>query len=335
MTRGEPDFTKRSKSKIDHWFIKGVELQDPTFPECVPTSIENDPIAYDAVNDRFKVDIEALTLGTLDVNPTDRWARQLGQIDLARVLGSALAHANPVITRLTDGSAWIDPRDVSDRAARLVGVVYGSQGQKLLQRATTYDLITQIRHNGAEIDPRNIRVLTSTDIITAYGNLDKLQQRASTKELIVQISHQGAEKDPTQIRALTNSDVVTAEQATAANLKATVTQASSDRTLSSIDATATEIQISNAFGAAGDYTCHTPAGGKKVRLKFLSLELSADVTLSWRWTTGGTHYYIRTTKGVYLANFIGANAEGAADEALVFTVDGAATIKGYALIKEV
>jgi len=69
--------------------------------------------------------------GATDI--TDRWARLLGQIDLARVLGAALAHANPVITRLTDGAIFIDPRDVSDRAARLLGVVYGSRGQQLQQ----------------------------------------------------------------------------------------------------------------------------------------------------------------------------------------------------------
>ncbi len=38
---------------------------------------------------------------------TDRWARLLGQIDLARVLGAALAHANPMIARLTDGAAFV------------------------------------------------------------------------------------------------------------------------------------------------------------------------------------------------------------------------------------
>lgn len=40
---------------------------------------------------------------------SDRWTRQLGQIDLARVLGAALAHGNPVITRISNGAAFIDP----------------------------------------------------------------------------------------------------------------------------------------------------------------------------------------------------------------------------------
>lgn len=320
MTSGEEDFTQRSKAFVDlkyvdgediatpsvtgcvpvsvehvveisHEQIKGTALKDPTVAESVPISVENDAIAYNATTDRFKVDVEAMTVGTIDVDVSDEWARELGQVDLARVLGAALAHANPVIVRLTDGSAFIDPRDVSDRAARLLGVVYGS--------------------------------------------LDQLQQRATTKELIVQIQHQGAEKDPTQIRALTNSDVVTVEQATAASLKATVTQASSDRTISSQDATGTIIQLSNTFGAAGEYDAHTPAAGKKVRLKFLSVELSADVDLSLRLASGGTDYYLRTTAGPWVGNLIGANAEGAANAHLCFYASGACTLKGFALIEEV
>jgi len=46
---------------------------------------------------------------SVDADITDDWTRQLGQVDLARVLGSALAHANPVIARITDGTAYIAP----------------------------------------------------------------------------------------------------------------------------------------------------------------------------------------------------------------------------------
>lgn len=133
---------------VDHRKILGIALKTPTFAQCVPTSIENTALAYDAVNDRFKVDVQAMTIGTIDANITDKWARQVGQIDLARVLGSTLAHANPVIARLTSGTAFIDPRDrnwtiseslarswkldssdvpdLLDRAGRLLGQVSGS-----------------------------------------------------------------------------------------------------------------------------------------------------------------------------------------------------------------
>jgi len=199
---------------INHIQVKGVTLQDPTIAACLPASIENPAIAYNSADDRFKIDIEDAMGVTFTTDETDDWTRQLGAVDLARVLGSALSYANPVIARLTDGSAFIDPRDVSDRAARLLGVVYGSQGQQLLQRATTYDLIAQLRHEGVEIDPRAIRALTNSDAISVYGSVDKLQQRATSKDLIVQIQHQGVEKDPTAIRALTSADVVTAQQTT-------------------------------------------------------------------------------------------------------------------------
>lgn len=320
MVSGEPDFTKRMKGMMDLWWIKSVELIDPTvsgclpisiehivrisheqilgtalktptFTQCVPCSIENDAIAYDASNDRFKVDIEAMSVGTIQTDITDDWTRQLGLVDLSRVLGAALSHANPVIARLTDGSAFIDPRDVSDRAARLLGVVYGS--------------------------------------------LDKLQQRTTTKELLVQIQHQGVEKDPTQIRALTSSDIITVVQDTAASLLATVTQAAKDRTISSLDATATPYQISNTFAGSGNYTVRTPASEKKIRLKFISLELSADVDLGYRFGAAGTIFYLRTTAGPYVSNLIGCNSEGAADEALILYASGACTVKGYCLVVEV
>lgn len=45
--------------EIDHAKIKGVALKDPTVAASVPISIENDAIAYDAVNNLFYVKIAA------------------------------------------------------------------------------------------------------------------------------------------------------------------------------------------------------------------------------------------------------------------------------------
>lgn len=100
--------------------------------------------------------------GTPDVNVTDRAARLVGIVygenaqlqqrtttneletydtNLATVLGtSSLINSGrlKVEASPTSGSVW----DVSDRAARLLGVVYGSQGQQLSQKATTFELNT-------------------------------------------------------------------------------------------------------------------------------------------------------------------------------------------------
>jgi len=364
MTSGEPDFTKRMVGKLDHWWIKGVELKDPTesaclpisiehivrisheqilgtalktptFAQCVPTSIENDALAYDTVNDRFKVDIEAMSVGTLITDITDDWTRQLGLVDLSRVLGAALSHSNPVIVRLTNGTAFIDPKDIRALTSSDIVTVYGSQTQALLQRATTYDSLVQLRHEGVEINPQTIRALTSTDIITAYGSLDALQQRATTKELIVQIQHQGVEKDPTQIRALTNSDVVTVEQATPASLTATVTQAAKDRTITDVSHDGTAVDLSHTFAAAGSWEAHSVTADKKVRVLFISLELSADVALGYRFTNTGTIYYLRTTAGAYVSNLVFCTNIGAVDADLFIYASAACVIKGYAMIEEV
>jgi len=73
--------------------------------------------------------------------------------------------ALPPGVEVAAGDSWAIRRpiavaDISDRATRLLGIIYGSQGQQLLQRATTYDLLMQLRHAGVEIDPRDIRTIT-------------------------------------------------------------------------------------------------------------------------------------------------------------------------------
>jgi len=57
--------------------------------------------------------------------------------------------------------------DIVDRADRLLGRVYGSQGQQLKQRASTYELLVQLAHEGSEVDPRQIRALTAGDVVSA------------------------------------------------------------------------------------------------------------------------------------------------------------------------
>lgn len=133
------------------------------------------------------IDRAARLLGTVSPvagsvwDVSDRWARQLGLVDLSRVLGAALSAANPVVIGLYDAAGNRMPSmdnairpgyiDVIDRAARLLGVVYGSQAQQLLQRAATFDLLVQLRSAGVEIDPRQIRSLTAaTDVVATTDN---------------------------------------------------------------------------------------------------------------------------------------------------------------------
>jgi len=192
-----------------------------------------------------KVEGIATVSGSVDI--TDDWTRQLGQVDLQRYLGSAIGATNPLHSQIVVSGAVVDPRDVSDRAARLLGKIYGDQGV-LTQRVSSLDLYVQLRNAGSEIDPRSIRALVKTtdelysvlrtDAGVAYDARDRswnlgssdvpdvsdraarllgkiygsqgqvLLQRASTYESVVQLSHQGTEYDGRQIRSLTSADVV-------------------------------------------------------------------------------------------------------------------------------
>jgi len=184
------------------------------------------------------VKVEGITTisGTVDVS--DRWARQVGQIDIARYLGSAIGLTNPLHSQIVYGGAVVDPRsiralvkttdelysvlrtdagvaydarqvlgsqsqllqqkastyelltDVVDRAARQMGLVYGSQNQILQQKATTYELLVDTVDRAARL------------VGIVYGSLGQLQQRATSLDLYTALRYAGLEIDPRSIRAL-------------------------------------------------------------------------------------------------------------------------------------
>lgn len=101
----------------------------------------------------YELLVTSLPGAPMPVDVTDRWARLLGQVDIARANGAAMAAANPLIAGIYNAAGnrmpsmdavarpgFVDP---IDRAARLLGVVYGSQAAQLLQKAATFELITE------------------------------------------------------------------------------------------------------------------------------------------------------------------------------------------------
>jgi len=102
---------------------------------------------WDATNSKWqRVQVDAAT-GTLKVDP-----------GTVAVTGTFFQGTQPVSI-----AAAID---VSDRAARLVGVVYGSQAQQLKQTATNFNLQVELATDGTLYDARSIRALTSADVVT-------------------------------------------------------------------------------------------------------------------------------------------------------------------------
>src|SRR6266700_5595940 len=101
---------------------------------------------WDATNSKWqRVQVDAAT-GTLKVDP-----------GTVAVTGTFFKGTQPVSI-----AAAID---VSDRAARLLGVVYGSQAQQLKQTATNFNLQVELATGGTLYDARQIRVLTSSDVV--------------------------------------------------------------------------------------------------------------------------------------------------------------------------
>jgi hypothetical protein len=64
----------------------------------------------------------------------------------------------PFTVNAAQSGSWT--ADLSDRAARLLGVVYGSQAQQLKQTATNFNLQVELASAARSIDPRSIRALT-------------------------------------------------------------------------------------------------------------------------------------------------------------------------------
>jgi len=130
--------------------------------------------------------------------PTMDTSTRAGYIDVVdragRLLGVVYgSQGQQIQQKATTYELLTDP---VDRAARLLGVVYGSQGQQLLQRATTYDLIVQLRSGGSEINPQTIRALTTSDQITPIQttrtNLTVKPEREDLTSYAALISPNGA-----------------------------------------------------------------------------------------------------------------------------------------------
>ena len=81
------------------------------------------------------------------------------------------------------GAGLTDP---IDRAARLLGIIYGDVGQ-LAQRAATRDLYVQLRSAGAEIDPRDVTDRAARLLGVIYGSqAQQLQQKVGTFQLLTE-----------------------------------------------------------------------------------------------------------------------------------------------------
>lgn len=137
--------------------------------------------------------------GLSEIDVTDRAGRLVGIVYGENAQLQQRTTTNELLVQLTSSGIEIDPRDrnwtlafatdsidvsgssitisgtpdvnVTDRANRLVGIVYGESAQ-LQQRPATFELLAQLTSAGAEIDPRdrNWTLAFATDSVDVSGS---------------------------------------------------------------------------------------------------------------------------------------------------------------------
>jgi len=252
------------------------------------------------------------------VDVIDRWPRQLGQIDVARVLGAALAPANPVIVGVYDALANRMPamdnvgrpgyQDIIDRLARLLGQVDLAFYRGVACGAVN-PLDVQIIVGGVVIDPRQIRPLVAADILTVNNLLNPHPISGSVT------ANAGLNLNTSLLALEAGGNLATiaikdfATQTTLALIKAKTDNI--DVLLSTV-ATKTTLDLVNAKLVSGtdigDVTINNGAGAAAVNVQDGGNSLTVDgaVTVSGTLTQSTKH-----DAKVYLSTANGSAADGA------------------------
>jgi hypothetical protein len=291
---------------INHKQILGVALKTPTNAQCVPISVENAALAYDSTNNRFYVDLAKISAtDILAVSATDLDIRALTSVDVVTVksITDALPAGSNAIGKLAANSGV----DIGDVDVKTMPDVTQSDASKL--KATVSATLL------------DIRALTLADVVTVKSITDALPTGSNAIGKLaandgVNIGH---------VDVVTMPDVT---QAMAANLKATVTQAEKDRTISDITKTTTIVSIQAT--AANNTIIQTPAAGKKIRVKLVDVwnNGAAAITVYLRFAAAGTARFKKTLNSYtgFIINLIGTNWEGAADEVLYINLSAIGTV---------
>jgi len=116
--------------------------------------------------------------------------------------------------------------------------------------------------------------------------------------------------NPQQIRALTISDQVTI-------------------------ADVSKVAIQKIINLNATGIIHTPASGKKIRIKAFVWSSNADIVTALRFGAGGDLLFAIQAKGVVGMNLVSCSVEGAANEALYGYLSGSGTMKGTVIIEEI
>lgn len=198
------------------------------------------------------------------------------------VLGAGTAVIGHVI--VDSGSIGITGTvDVSDRAARLVGVVYGSQGQQLKQTATNFNLQVELATGATLYDARQIRALTSADVVTVVFPASPIVWIKGNAGATLD-STIGAATAPTNALAISGVyqstiPALTAGQAVAIQVDTTGSQnVNLEGRKATYSAVANSTSTATFTAAAGDIAVLPGSASKTIRVTRIEVTLSTSGT---------------------------------------------------------
>jgi len=298
---------------------------------------------FDALGNRMPAMDVAARPGFVDV--IDRWARQLGQVDLARVLGAVLTVANPVITGVYDAAGNRMPSmdaaarpgyvDVIDRAARLVGIIYGNQGQ-LQQNAGTLELITDVqRWGGTALTGRDIsgdlRALIDDSIkgvMRTLGDAGATPTNQTGETVLKRLFDTETFLDElTDALASVGTDTIRISDAGGSiTVDGTITPTQTTRTNMTVmperEDLITYSEVINEAGA-GDVEIVAATASQYIKVYSVSYYIDDAVRVGLRFGTG-SRFAIRNTAGTFAQTYTHPHV-GPVNTALNFRVEGAIT----------
>jgi len=271
----------------------------------------------------------------------DALAQELAKLGLTKD-DLRQAYQNALRTVLGEGAdiTAANPLDVS---------TVGSQTQPLQQRPVTYDLLAQLRHEGVEVDPRDIinrvdRVLGQITDGTSPVNPANFGSGEHPRKMRIYddtlVTPAWVDLTRTILREANIISPLSAGGNINVNLNENVVGIATDATLSStlprkIEPRGVRVPFENTFTAEGTITVYTPSAGKKVRVLGFFYYCDSDVISELRYATtkeliGGAPF-----KTAVALNKLGIKHEGAVDEPVELYASDAAKIKGWISIEEV
>jgi hypothetical protein len=308
--------------EIDHRKILGVDLMTPSVAGCLPASIEH-------IVRMNHMEILGVALKT----PT-----------IAQSVPMSIE--NPAIAYDSEND-WFKV-DVVSRAARLLGIIYGSQSQQLKQTATNYNLAVELYVAGSAIDPRVITTLPAitgsvtanagTNLNTSLLSLEATQADIKTALQIIDNMISGNEAQVDIVASLPAGSNAIGKLAANSGVDigdVDVTSMPNVTVADVVKVATSNYKAPTALGIGGTMTVWTPAAGKAIRAKRIQVSVDAATRIDLRWTTTVFESYYLPANGTIIVNLIGANEQPAIDATLTLLSSAAANVTAKASGDEV